>query len=219
MAWWPHDLLQRRRKIQTERLKIAGWKWTFFIATTPVAQTTVCAFWGTFKSFLYIWGYRMRSIHKYKSVFYHTNAYQTNVMVCCAHNKEGWLVHFILWALTSAVEIKNIFTAAIHVSLYKQLPTAVKISWENLCEGWVLWRASIVLRLHEPGNVENYWKYLCLLPKQRGPNESLRCYLASSHRLKRLKSWKKKKKLKRGFICLYTDTHRWSYICSGQDQP
>lgn len=80
----------------------------------------------------------MRSIHKYKCVFYQTNAYQTNVMVCCAHNKEGWLVHFILWTLSSAVEIKNIFTAAIYVSLYKPFPTAVKISWENLCEGWVL---------------------------------------------------------------------------------
>lgn len=80
----------------------------------------------TLKSFPYIRGHWMRNIHKYKCVFYQTNAYQTNVMVCCAHNKEGWLVHFILWALSSTAEIKNIFTAAIHVSLYKPLRTAVK---------------------------------------------------------------------------------------------
>lgn len=132
MAWWPHDLLQRRLKIWTQRLKIALPKWTFFIATTSVASwlhsawTTACAFRGTLKSFPYIWGYWMRNIHKYKCLFYQTNAYQTSVIVRCAHNKEGWLVHFILWTLSSTAEIKNIFTAAIHVSLCKPLPAAVK---------------------------------------------------------------------------------------------
>lgn len=70
----------------------------------------------------------MRSIHKYKCLFYQTNAYQTTVIVCCAHNKGADLFIFILWALSSTVEIKNIFSAAIHVSLYQPLPTAVKIS-------------------------------------------------------------------------------------------
>lgn len=49
----------------------------------------------------------MESIHKYKCLFYQTNAYQTSVIVQGAHNKDGWLVHFVLWALSSTVEIKN----------------------------------------------------------------------------------------------------------------
>lgn len=148
MAWWPHDLLQRRLKIWTQRLKIALLKWTFFIATTSAASwlrgawTTACAFRGTSKSFPYIWGYWTRSIHKYKCLFYQTNAYQTRVIVWCAHNKEGCLVHFILWTLSSTAEIKNIFTAAIHVSLCKPLPAAVKSPEKYFCEGWILWRAS-----------------------------------------------------------------------------
>lgn len=167
MAWWPHDLLQRRLKIWTQPLKTALPKGTFFIAATSVAPrlhstwTTSCAFRATLKSFPYIWGCWMRNIHTYKCLFYQTNAYQTGIIFCSAHNKEGWLVHFILWALSSTAEIKNIFTAAIHVSLCKPLPGAVKISWEIL-----LWRldfmVSLIIELfkwlHEPGNEENYWK-------------------------------------------------------------
>ncbi len=81
---------------------------------------------STLKSFPYIWGERTRGIHKYKCLFYQTNAYQTGIIVCCAHNKEHRLVHFILWTLSSTAEIKNIFAAAILVSLCKPLPAAVK---------------------------------------------------------------------------------------------
>lgn len=54
----------------------------------------------------------MRSIHKYKCLFYQTNAYQSGAIVCRAHNKEGGLSHFILWTLSPAANIKIISTAA-----------------------------------------------------------------------------------------------------------
>lgn len=114
-AWWPHDLLQRRLKMWTQPLKTALPKGTFFIAATSVApwlhctRTTFCAFRATLKSFPYIWGCWMRNIHTYKCLFYQTNAYQTGIIVCSAHNKEGWFVHFILWALSSTAEIKKYF--------------------------------------------------------------------------------------------------------------
>ena len=202
-AWWPHDLLQRRLKIWTQPLEIALAKWTFFIAATSEggggasrrhgAWTTARAFGGTLKSFPYTWGFRTRGIHKYKCLFYQTNAYQTGVIVRRAHNKEGWLVHFVLWTLSSTAEIKNIFTAAVHVSLCKPLPAAVKISWEIL-----LWRldfmASFVIqhfkRLHEPGNEQNYWKLFSVWSDQKGPDESLLNHLASSQQLETLKRWK-----------------------------
>lgn len=175
-AWWPHDLLQRRLKIWTQPLKIALPKWTFFIAATSGASwrhgawTTARGLGGTLKSFPYTWGFRTRSIHKYKCLFYQTNAYQTGVIVCRAHNKGGWLVHFILWTLSSTAEIKNIFTAAVHVSLCKPLPAAVKISWEIL-----LWRLDFMVRLviqhfkrlHEPGNEETTENcFLCGLTRK-----------------------------------------------------
>lgn len=86
----------------------------------------------------------MRRIHKYKCLFYQTNAYQTTVIACSAHNKGADLFIFILWALSSTVEIKNIFSVAIHVSLYKPLPAAVKISWEILS----LWRLDFMEGLY-----------------------------------------------------------------------
>lgn len=191
-------------------------KWTFFIATKSVASwlhsawTTACAFRGTLKSFPYIWGYWIRSIHKYKCLFYQTNAYQTSVIGRCAHNKEVWLVHVVLWTLSSTAEIKNIFTAAIDVSLCKPLPAAVKTSREIL-----QWRLdfieSLIIQhfkwLHEPGNEENYKKELHVLPKQRGPDESLLNHLAGSQQLETLKSWKKQ-----NFLSLYTDTYQYSIV-------
>lgn len=169
MAWWPRDLLQTELKIWTQPLKIALPKWEFFIATTSVAPwrrrawTTARAFRGTLKSFPYIWGYWTRSVHKYKCLFYQTNAYQTSVIVRCAHNKEGWLAHFMLWTLSSTAEIKNIFTAAIRVPVWKPLPAAVKISWEIH-----LWRLdfmeSLILEhlkwLHESSPVKLYLHFI-----------------------------------------------------------
>lgn len=65
-----------------------------------------------------------RSVHKYKCLFYQTNAYQTSVIVRCARNKEVWLAHFVLWTLSSRAEMKNIFTAALRVPVCKPLPAA-----------------------------------------------------------------------------------------------
>lgn len=163
MARWPCDLLQAQLKIWTQPLKIALPKWEFFIASTSVALwlhrtwTMTCAFRGTLKSFPYIWGYWRRNIHKYKCLFYQTNAYQTSVIVCSSHNKESWLAHFILWTLSPTAEIKNIFTAAIHVAVCKPLPAAVKISWQNTSVKVGFYEEPHFKWLHELVNEEKLW--------------------------------------------------------------
>lgn len=150
MAWWPCDLLQTQLKTWTQSLKIALPKWEFFIASTSVASwlhrtwTMTSALRGTLKSFPYIWGYWMRNIHKYKCLFYQTNAYQTSVIVCSSHNKESWLAHFFLWTLSSTAEIKKYLHSSYPCASLQTTPSCSKtLLTKYVCEGWILWRASL----------------------------------------------------------------------------
>lgn len=157
LSWkpgWPRDLLETAENINTVT-ENSILKLPFFIGVISAASwlhstwTATWAFRRTLKSFPYIWGYRMRNIHKYKCLFYQTNAYQTTVIGRCAHNKEGWLVHFILWALSSTAEIKikkKLSVQQLHACVSLQTtPSGRNKSLEKYlkyCEGWISWRAS-----------------------------------------------------------------------------
>lgn len=131
-----------------------------------------------------------RSVHKYKCLFYQTNAYQTSVIVRCAHNKEVWLAHFVLWTLSSRAEMKNIFTAALRVPVCKPLPAAashasVKVAFHREPHYWAFSGDYKSRSMRK-----SYGKWLSGFSKQQGPHESLLDHLASGQWLETLKSLK-----------------------------